>query len=119
MSDFKPNQPPDRSRQALAATDIEAFLTQHPGWSVATGGDPAALEKTWRFADFAQAMAFGQRAAALAERLNHHPDLLIGWGRCTVRWTTHDTGGVSARDLDAARQTDALAAATVPMPPVA
>ena len=34
--------------------------------------------------------------------------LTVGWGVCGVRWTTHDSGGLTARDFDAARQTDLL-----------
>lgn len=69
-----------------------------------------AIEKHWRLPGFRQPMALAQAVADLAERLNHHPELLIGHGVCTVRWTTHDAGGVTALDLDAARRTDALAA---------
>ena len=46
--------------------------------------------------------------AALAESINHHPTLTVGWGVCAVRWSTHDTGGLTPRDFDAARQTDLL-----------
>lgn len=73
------------------------------------GGVPA-LERRWRLPDFAQAMALAQAVGELAERLNHHPDLSIGWGRLTVVWTTHDAGGITPLDAQAARATDALAA---------
>ena len=72
------------------------------------GGVPA-LQRRWRLPDFAQAMALAQAVAALADDLNHHPELHVAWGRLTVAWTTHDAGGVTALDLDAARHTDALA----------
>ena len=90
--------------------DLEAFLAHQPGWRAATEGSAAAIEKVWRFTDFAAAMAFAQRVAALADSINHHPTLTVGWGVCAVRWTTHDAGGVTALDLDAARDTDTLAA---------
>ena len=88
--------------------DLEAFLSHQPGWRRGMDGPAAAIEKTWRFTDFAAAMAFAGRVAELAERLNHHPTLVVGWGVCTVRWSTHDTGGLTAHDFDAARQTDLL-----------
>ena len=104
----QPNSPPAHAAPAVAAIDLEAFLTHQPGWqSTAEGAEPA-IQKTWRFADFRAAMAFADQVAALAERLNHHPTLTIGWGPCTVRWSTHDAGGLTARDFDAARQTDLL-----------
>ena len=89
--------------------NLEAFLVQHSGWQVANEAGGAAIEKTWRFADFRAAMAFANEVAALADRLDHHPAMTITWGRCTVCWTTHDTGGLTAKDFDAAHQTDLLA----------
>ena len=61
-------------------------------------------------------MALAQAVADLAEQLNHHPDLLVSHGRCSVRWTTHDAGGVTALDVRAARATDELAAAAGAQP---
>ena len=104
----QPNSPPAHAASAVAAIDLEAFLTHQPGWQSTAEGAAPAIEKTWRFADFRAAMAFADQVAALAERLNHHPTLTVGWGRCTVRWSTHDAGGLTARDFDAARQTDLL-----------
>lgn len=102
----KPNQPSATTPPALTATDLKALADTLPGWTI--GAD--ALEKHWRLDDFSQAMQLANAVAELAERLNHHPDLHIGWGRCSVLWTTHDAGGVTALDVDAARQTEALAA---------
>jgi len=42
-----------------------------------------------------------------AQKQDHHPDMEIGWGRARVLWTTHDAGGVTQHDLDAATATDA------------
>lgn len=107
---FKPNQAPAPAHQALTAIELKAILAALPGWRLSTAGAAPAIEKRWPLAGFSQPMALANAVAALAERLNHHPDLHIGYGHCTVRWTTHDAGGVTALDLDAARRTDALAA---------
>ena len=69
-----------------------------------------AISRRFDFADFVQAFGFMTQLALAAERLNHHPDLRIGWGRVEVRWTSHDTGGVTARDAEAAQASDRLAA---------
>ena len=44
----------------------------------------------------------------IAERENHHPDLELGWGRCQVRFSTHDVGGISLNDFICAAKTEAL-----------
>lgn len=106
----KTNRAPALVRQALKAIELEASLTALPGWRATSLNAAPAIEKHWRLPGFRQPMALAQAVADLAERLNHHPDLLVSYGGCTVRWTTHDAGGVTALDLDAARATDALAA---------
>ena len=106
----KPNWAPAPVHQALTAIELEASLSALPGWRTTTLNAAPAIEKHWRLPGFRQAMALAQAVADLAEQLKHHPDLLVSHGRCSVRWTTHDAGGVTALDLDAARDTDTLAA---------
>jgi 4a-hydroxytetrahydrobiopterin dehydratase len=69
-----------------------------------------ALEQSYRFKDFAEAMRFVNRLAEEAEREDHHPDLSISWNRVTVRWWTHVKGAITDRDVGMARRTDDLAA---------
>lgn len=76
------------------------------GWEVIDG---KRLRRTWRFADFATALAFVNRVGALAEELGHHPDVELGWGRVAIEWTTHDAGGLTDRDAEAARRCASLA----------
>jgi 4a-hydroxytetrahydrobiopterin dehydratase len=80
-------------------------LTRPAGWSEVDG----ALEREFRFADFAAAIEFVNRVAEAAEEANHHPDLAIHWNRVTVRWWTHTAGGITERDVELATRTDALA----------
>ncbi|MFT4195804.1 4a-hydroxytetrahydrobiopterin dehydratase [Ottowia sp.] len=101
---------------AQAAPESGAIDAPPPGWTQVVRGGVPALEKRWRLPDFAQAMALAQAVAELAERLNHHPDLHVGWGQLAVVWTTHDAGGVTALDVRAARATDELAAAADAQP---
>ena len=84
------------------------------GWSPTVLNGAAAIEKRWRLANFAQAMALATAVAELAEALNHHPELHVAWGHLRVVWTTHDAGGVTALDVQAAHATDALAADLLP-----
>ena len=90
----------------LDATDIAAAAALLPGWTCT--GD--RLEKTFRFPDYAATIGFVNAVAWIAQRLDHHPDLLVGYNRCQVTWTTHDAGGVTQNDCSAAARTDALLA---------
>jgi 4a-hydroxytetrahydrobiopterin dehydratase len=74
------------------------------GWAVRDG----ALRKEYRFADFAAAMSFANRVADAAEKADHHPDMLVGWGRVELAWASHDVGGISERDIEMARTSDRL-----------
>jgi 4a-hydroxytetrahydrobiopterin dehydratase len=78
--------------------------TPDSDWSEADG----ALERTFEFASFADAVAFVNRLAELADGANHHPDIAISYRRVTVRWTTHSAGGITDRDRELAAATDSL-----------
>jgi 4a-hydroxytetrahydrobiopterin dehydratase len=79
----------------------------HPdGWDVIEG---KRLRRTWRFPDFASALAFVVEVGKMADEINHHPDIELGWGRATIEWTTHDAGGITEIDDDGAWRTDKIA----------
>jgi 4a-hydroxytetrahydrobiopterin dehydratase len=68
-----------------------------------------ALVRDWRFQDFAAAIAFVERVAELAERANHHPDILVhGWNKVRLTLSTHSEGGITAADLALAQQLDGV-----------
>ena len=95
-------------RQALSAAEVAQHLAQLPGWSSCGSGADSALEKTFHFANYFQTMAFVNALAWIAHQQDHHPSLQVEYGRCTVRWNTHDAGGISDTDLDCALRTNAL-----------
>jgi 4a-hydroxytetrahydrobiopterin dehydratase len=68
------------------------------------------LVKRRRGPDFADALAYVNAVGALAEEMNHHPDIDIRWNTVTLRLTTHSAGGLTHLDLDLARRIDALPA---------
>jgi 4a-hydroxytetrahydrobiopterin dehydratase len=53
-------------------------------------------------------MAFANRVAEAAEGADHHPDMLVGWGKVELAWVSHDVGGISQRDVDMAKRSDEL-----------
>lgn len=82
-------------------------LQPPPGWTL----DGAALTRSFRFPDFAQAFAFLTRVAAHAEAVDHHPEFTSVWNRVDFRLTSHDAGGVTERDVALARVIGELAGA--------
>lgn len=90
----------------LAATEAAVHLAGLPGWTV----DGVVLEKTFSFPDFHRTMAFVNAVAWIAHVEDHHPDLRVSHGRCTVSWSTHSVGGLSINDFICAAKVDALQA---------
>jgi 4a-hydroxytetrahydrobiopterin dehydratase len=78
------------------------------GWRL----DGDAIVKEFRRKGFTGAVAFAQALVEPSNAARHHPDLEIGYGRVTVRLSTHDEGGVTDKDLALARTIEALAAST-------
>lgn len=87
-----------QARQSLAA-DL-------PQWRLVEGRD--AIQRELRFADFSAAWGFMARVALAAEKMDHHPEWSNVYNRVTILLTTHDAGGLSARDVALAQAIDAL-----------
>ncbi len=79
----------------LTETEIQERLARLPGWE----RQGREIRRTWAFADFRGSMAFVQRVADLAEAANHHPDIDIRYSKVTLALSTHDAGGLTARDF--------------------
>lgn len=94
--------------RALQPTEVIMALAQVPGWGLSGDGDNLAIEKTFAFAEHVHALLFVNSVGWLSEKLNHHPELVLTYRRCVVRWNTHDVRGLSRLDFEAASQTDAL-----------
>jgi 4a-hydroxytetrahydrobiopterin dehydratase len=89
----------------LSAEAVRERLAEAPG-SVHEDGHHLAAE--WRFPDFAAALAFLNRAAALCEQHDHHADFELAWGRVAAKLWSHDSGGVTERDLRLATEIASL-----------
>ena len=77
------------------------------GWTL--GEDGKALVRSFTFKDFSEAFAFLTRVAMHAERQDHHPEFTSVWNRVDFRLTSHDAGGVTARDEKLAEAINRLA----------
>ncbi len=81
-----------------------AMMAALPGWQ----RDGNIISKTYSFANYYETMAFANATAWISHREDHHPDLAVGWGQCTVSYTTHAIGGLSENDFICAAKIDAL-----------
>ena len=82
----------------LDEPEIARRLAALPGWE--RRGDE--IRRTFAFPDFKASLAFVNRVGELAEAMNHHPDVDIRYSRVTLALTTHDAGGLTARDFELA-----------------
>ena len=94
--------------RVLKPTEVIMALAQVPGWGLSGDGEQVSIEKSFDFEQHAHALLFVNSVGWLSEKLNHHPELVLTYQRCVVRWNTHDVRGLSRLDFEAATQTDAL-----------
>jgi len=92
----------------LTESEIAVLLPQVPDWRLVEREGIRRLERIFPFPDFATALSFTNRVAAVAEAENHHPAILTEWGQVTVSWWTHKVGGLHRNDFVAAAKTDRL-----------
>lgn len=90
-----PPLPPDRINQLLEQLD---------GWEQ----HGRLIEKTFKFENYYQTMAFVNAVAWLSHREDHHPDLNVGYNKCRVQYSTHAVDGLSENDFICAAKVDAL-----------
>jgi 4a-hydroxytetrahydrobiopterin dehydratase len=88
----------------LTPGEAKTLLSQLKGWELASG----KITKTYSFQNFHQTMAFVNTAAWISHREDHHPDLLVGYNRCRVEYSTHAINGLSDNDFICAAKLDAL-----------
>jgi 4a-hydroxytetrahydrobiopterin dehydratase len=89
---------------AMKSEDVARRLKLLNGWELAG----KEIRKTYNFKNYYETMAFVNGVAWLAHRADHHPDMEVGYNKCTVRYSTHSVGGLSENDFDAAAKVEAL-----------
>lgn len=89
----------------LSDADLQQQLETTPDWGVTNG----QLTRAFTFDSYSSGAAFAVRVMMLSEKIDHHPDALtIGWKRVTVTFVTHDAGGITQKDFDAARTVSSI-----------
>ena len=91
----------------LERPQAERLLAETPGWSL--DEKATLIERTFRFEDFADALAFVNHIGKLAEAEDHHPDITFGWGYCRVVFQTHKIKGLHEIDFIMAAKVNRLA----------
>ena len=94
----------DLEYRLLSPAELAQGLATLDGW----GDESGKLGKTFAFDAYLDGVAFASAVGYLAEKLDHHPDLEIGWRKVRVTMNTHAVGGLSPYDLELARRIDGL-----------
>ncbi len=89
----------------LSKAEIDEQLKTLNGWTL----DGKAIRKQFTFKGFPEAVAFVNRLVPDSERADHHPDITINYRRVTLSWSTHDEGGLTAKDIAGAKTADRCA----------
>ena len=97
-------------RDAPHVTDEEIvdLHPQVPEWELIDEDGIPKLDRTFKFSNFAEALAFTQKLGASADAQGHHPRLTTEWGRVRVTWWTHKIRNLHRNDFIMAAKTDEM-----------
>jgi 4a-hydroxytetrahydrobiopterin dehydratase len=99
---------PMNRADGLGADAVRDQLAALPKWLLEEDSGGCAIVRTYRFKNYYETIAFVNAIAYVAHREDHHPDLVVGYNRCTVKFSTHSAGGVSPNDFICAAKCDAV-----------
>ena len=89
----------------LDESELRSAVTSLPGWTLVQG----KLHREYKFADFVHAFGFMATSAIAIEKMNHHPEWFNVYNKVVVDLSTHDAGGISAKDVKLAKLLDTFA----------
>ena len=92
----------------LSPMKIEEYLVQLPDWKIVEREGIPRLERSFPFPDFKGALHFTNQVGEMAEEVDHHPAILVSWGRAAVSWWTHVVKGLHENDFIMAARTNDL-----------
>ena len=88
----------------LSNSDIQYAISDLNGWEFKNN----AIHKIFTFESYLNSIAFINRLAEIAEEKNHHPDMVVGWCKIDVAFTSHDQGGVTTTCIDMAKKIESV-----------
>ena len=92
----------------LTGEQVAELQPQVPNWQVQEVDGVARLERTFKFRNFIEAIAFTNKVALISEKQDHHPLIVTEYGSVTVAWWTHKIKGLHQNDFIMAAKTDLL-----------
>ena len=92
----------------LTESEIAELHPQVADWSIVEVDGVKRLERVFKLKNYAQALEFTNKIAAVAEEQDHHPLIILEWGRVTVQWWTHLIKGLHKNDFIMAAKTDEI-----------
>ncbi len=93
---------------SLTEAEIAELLPQVSEWTLVERDGIPQLQRIFKFKNYAQSLEFTNKVAAIAEEEDHHPLIVLEWGRVTVQWWTHVVKGLHKNDFIMAAKTDNL-----------
>ncbi|HNQ96182.1 MAG TPA: 4a-hydroxytetrahydrobiopterin dehydratase [Anaerolineales bacterium] len=93
---------------SLTDAEIAELLPQVPEWQTVAQDGILRLQRIFNFKNYAQSLDFTNKVAAIAEEEDHHPLIVLEWGRVTIQWWTHVVKGLHKNDFIMAAKTDEL-----------
>lgn len=91
---------------SLTESEVAELLPQVPEWQPVEQDGILRLQRIFKFKNYAQAVEFTNKVAAIAEEQDHHPLIILEWGKVTVQWWTHVVKGLHKNDFIMAARTD-------------
>lgn len=93
---------------SLTESEIAELLPQIPEWQPVAQDSILRLQRIFKLKNYAEAVDFTNKVAAIAEQEDHHPLIILEWGRVTIQWWTHVVKGLHKNDFIMAAKTDGL-----------
>jgi 4a-hydroxytetrahydrobiopterin dehydratase len=93
---------------ALTDAAVNELLLQIPEWELIEGAGSKRLQRVFKLKKYIEAVAFTNKIAMIAEKEDHHPLIVLEWGRITIQWWTHVVKGLHQNDFVMAAKTDKL-----------
>ena len=88
--------------------EIPSLMSQIPLWDIIEENNIKKLTCLFKFSDYEQSLVFTNKVATLADEEDHHPQIILEWGKVKVIWWSHKIQGLHQNDFICAAKTDRL-----------